>query len=58
MALSEEENSQLAETEQELAADRMLSWLFTAAFTPLTPDQPAPGPARRMLCSRPPRRRR
>jgi hypothetical protein len=56
MALSEEENSKLLQVEQELAADRLLSWLFTAAFPLARPDRPRPGPARRMRCARPQRR--
>ncbi|MEO7262707.1 MAG: hypothetical protein ABI047_15840 [Jatrophihabitantaceae bacterium] len=58
MALSDEENSKLAAVEQELAADRLLSWLFTAAFPLVRPDKPRPGPARRMQCPRPQQRRR
>ncbi len=58
MAMSEEENSKLAEVEQELAADRLLSWLFTAPTPPARPGRPRPDPARRMLCSRPQRRPR
>jgi hypothetical protein len=58
MALSEDENSKLLEVEQELAADRLLNWLFTAAFPLVRPHRPQPGPARRMVCVRPQRRRR
>ena len=58
MALSEDEHSKLLQVEQELAADRMLSWLFTAAFPLVRPDRPRPGPARRMLCPRSQRRSR
>lgn len=58
MALSEEENSKLAEVEQEQAADRLLSGLFTAASSLVRPNRPRPSPARRMLCSRPQRRPR
>ncbi|HEX8082009.1 MAG TPA: hypothetical protein VF557_17490 [Jatrophihabitans sp.] len=58
MALSEEENSKLLQVEQELAADRLLSWLFIAAFPLVRPGRPRPGPARRMLCARPRQRPR
>ncbi|MEO6502600.1 MAG: hypothetical protein ABIQ09_11885 [Jatrophihabitantaceae bacterium] len=58
MALFEDENSQLLGVERELAADRMLNWLFSAAFPLVRPDLPRPGPARRMMCSRPQRRPR
>lgn len=42
MALSEEENSKLLQVEQELAADQLLSWLFTAAFPLIRPGRPRP----------------
>jgi hypothetical protein len=58
MALSEEENSKLLKAEQELAADQLLTWMFTAAFPLVRPGKPRPGPARRMQCSRRQRRLR
>jgi hypothetical protein len=58
MALSEEENCKLLQLERELAGDRLLNWLFTAAFPLTRPGKPRPGPARRMRCPRTQRRPR
>jgi hypothetical protein len=58
MALSDEEQLKLIEVERELAADRLLVWLFMVAFPVARPDNPTPVSARRMLCFRPQRRRR
>ncbi|HEV2886404.1 MAG TPA: hypothetical protein VGX49_05800 [Jatrophihabitans sp.] len=57
MALSEEERSKLTEVERELSADRVLTWLFTAALPAVRPAGSRPGPAHRMLCSGRRRRR-
>jgi len=56
MALSEEERTQLSELEEELATDG-LALMFTAALPTGLPASTRPGPARRMLCSRPEPRR-
>jgi hypothetical protein len=56
MALSNEDQLRLTEFEHELADDR-LALLFAAALPAAKPASSRPGPARRMLCSHPQRRR-